>query len=108
MVGTDLLCPGVVPGYSVHEEMALWQEAGISPLEILRSATIIPAKFMGVDSRLGSVAEGKAASFILARANPLEDIRNAGQIEGVVFRGRYFSRKDLDQLQEDVKRKCAQ
>ncbi|MGD0338954.1 MAG: hypothetical protein ABSB78_09210 [Bacteroidota bacterium] len=46
MVGTDLLFPGVIPGYSVHEEMALWQEAGIFPAEILRSATIIPAKFM--------------------------------------------------------------
>ncbi len=106
MVGTDLITPGVVPGYSVHEEMVLWQEAGISPLEILRSATIVPAKFMHVDNRLGTIGEGKTASFVLLRANPLEDVRNAGKIEGVVFRGRYFSRTDLDRLLEDVKKVC--
>jgi imidazolonepropionase-like amidohydrolase len=104
MVGTDLLSPGVIPGYSVHEEMALWQEAGIAPAEILRSATIVPAKFMGLNDRLGSVAEGKTASFVLLRSNPLEDIGNANQIESVFLRGRYFSRADLDRLQQDVKR----
>ncbi len=49
---------GVIAGYSVQKEMVLWQEAGISPAEILCSATIIPVKFMAVDSRLGTVAEG--------------------------------------------------
>jgi len=106
MVGTDLLSPGVIPGYSVHEEMALWQEAGISPWQILRSATIVPAKFMGLDDRLGTVAEGKTASLVLLRANPLEDIRNIDRIEGVLFRGRYFNRADLDRLQQDVKKMC--
>ncbi len=106
MVGTDLLAPGVIPGYSVHEEMALWQEAGISPPQILRSATVVPAKFMGLDGRLGTVAEGKTASLVLLRSNPLEDIRNTGQIEGVLFRGRYFNRADLDRLQQDVKKMC--
>jgi imidazolonepropionase-like amidohydrolase len=106
MVGTDLITPGVVAGYSVHEEMALWQDAGIPPLDILRSATIIPAKFVGVNNRLGTVAEGKTASFILLRANPLEDIRNVDKIEGVMFRGRYFGRTDLERLMEDVKREC--
>jgi len=106
MVGTDLLSPGVIPGYSVHEEMELWQEAGISPAEILRSATIVPATFMGVDDRLGTVAEGKTASFVLLRSNPLEDIRSVGQIEGVCFRGRYFNRSDLDGLLDVVKKQC--
>ena len=108
MIGTDLLSPGVIAGYSVHEEMVLWQDAGISPADILRSATIIPAKFMAIDNRLGTVTEGKTASFVLLRSNPLEDIRNTGQIESVVFRGRYFSRTDLDRLQQDVKKMCKQ
>jgi len=106
MVGTDLLYPGIIPGYSVHEEMVLWQEAGISPPQILRSATIVPAKLMGLDGRLGTIAEGKTASLVLLRANPLEDIRNTGQIEGVLFHGRYFNRADLDRLQQDVKKIC--
>ena len=106
MIGTDLLSPGVIPGYSVHEEMVLWQDAGISPAEILRSATIVPAKFMGVNNRLGTVDRGKTASFILLRSNPLVDIKNIDQIEVVFLRGRYFSRTDLDLLLQDVKKAC--
>ena len=52
MVGTDLMCPALIPGYSVHEEMAIWQEAGIPAADVLRSATIVPARFMGLDKRL--------------------------------------------------------
>ena len=103
MVGTDLLFPGIIPGYSVHEEMALWQEAGIPPVDVLRSATAVPARFFGLSERLGTVAEGKTASLVLVRANPLEDIRNARQIRGVFLRGRYISRDDLDRLLEEAK-----
>ena len=103
MVGTDLLTPGILPGYAVHEEMAIWQEAGIPPADVLRSATIVPAQFMGLGDRLGSVSEGKTASMVLVRANPLEDVRNAQQIEGVFLRGQYFSREDLDRLLDEAK-----
>jgi imidazolonepropionase-like amidohydrolase len=103
MVGTDLMLPGIIPGYSVHEEMVIWQEAGIAPAEVLRSATIVPSQFMGLGDRLGSVSEGKTASIVLVRANPLEDIRNAQQIEGVFLRGQFFSRKDLDRLLDEAK-----
>ena len=103
MVGTDLMCPGLVPGYSVHEEMMIWQEAGIPPAEILRSATLVPMQFMGLDKRLGSISEGKTASMVLVRENPLEDISNAQQIESVFLRGRYFSSENLDQLLDEAK-----
>ena len=103
MVGTDLMLHGIFPGYSVHEEMAIWQEAGIPPVDVLRSTTIVPSQFMGLGDRLGSVSEGKTASMVLVRANPLEDIRNAQQIEGVFLRGTYFSRKDIDRLLDEAK-----
>jgi imidazolonepropionase-like amidohydrolase len=103
MVGTDLLCPGIVPGYSVHEEMAILQEAGIAPADVLRSATIVPAQFMGLDKRLGTIAEGKTASMVLVSANPLDDVRNAEKIQGVFLRGRYYSRADLNQLLAEAK-----
>jgi imidazolonepropionase-like amidohydrolase len=103
MVGTDLSVPGIVPGYSVHEEMLIWQEAGIPAADIVRSATIVPAKFMGLEDRLGSIREGKTASMVLVRGNPLEDIRNAQEIEGVFLRGEYFSRQDLDKLLAEAK-----
>jgi imidazolonepropionase-like amidohydrolase len=98
MVGTDLMVPGICPGYAVHEEMAIWQEAGIPPADVLRSATLVPAQFMGQGDRLGSISEGKSASMVLVRANPLDDVRNAQQIEGVFLRGHYFGRDDLDRL----------
>ena len=98
MIGTDLICPGLVPGYSVHEEMMIWQDAGIPLADILRSATIVPVQFMGLEDRLGSIREGKIASMILVRGNPLEDVSNAQQIESVFLRGQYFSREALDQL----------
>jgi len=92
MVGTDLMVPGIIPGYSVHEEMVIWQEAGIPPADILRSATIVPAQFMGLGDRIGSISEGMTASMVLVRGNPLVDISNAQQIESVFLRGQYFSR----------------
>jgi imidazolonepropionase-like amidohydrolase len=98
MVGTDLSVPGIVPGYSVHEEMLIWQEGGIPAAEILRSATIVPVEFMGMEDRLGSIEKGKVASMVLVRGDPLQDIRNAQQIEGVFLGGEYFSRQDLDRL----------
>jgi len=108
MVGTDLMVPGIIPGYAVHEEMRIWQEAGIPPADILRSATLVPAQFMKLGDRLGSVSEGKTASMVLVRANPLEDIQNAQQIESVFLRGEYFSREDLDQMLDEAKKLAQQ
>ena len=103
MVGTDLMLPGIIPGYSVHEEMAIWQEAGVPPADVLRSATLVPAQFMGLADRLGSVAVGKIASLVLVRANPLEDVRNAEMIEAIFLRGQYYSSDDLARLLSEAR-----
>jgi imidazolonepropionase-like amidohydrolase len=103
LVGTDLLAPGVIPGYAVHDEMAIWQQVGIPPADVLAAATIVPTQRMGLGARLGSLAEGKQASMVLVRANPLADIRNAQQIESIFLRGQYFSRTDLDRMLDEAK-----
>ena len=103
MVGTDLSVPGILPGFSVHEEMAIWQEAGTPPADILRSATLVPVRFMDLQNRLGTIEEEKMASLVLVRGNPLGDIRNAQKIEGVFLRGKYFNRHDLDELLVEAK-----
>ena len=103
MVGTDLVTPGVIPGYAVHHEMAIWQEAGIPPADVLRSATLVPARFMGLEDRLGTVTEGKTASLVLVRANPLEDVRNAQLIEAVFLRGQYYNRDYLNRLLSEAR-----
>ncbi len=107
MVGTDLVTPGIIPGEAVHQEMAIWQEAGIPPADVLRSATLVPAHFMGLDDRLGTVAEGKIASLVLVKGNPLEDIRNARLIDGVFLRGKYYDRADLDRLLSEAREAAA-
>lgn len=104
LVGTDLSTPGSLPGFSVHDEMEIWQEAGIRPADILRSATLLPARFLGRDDDLGSIAEGKTASMVLVRANPLDDVRHARDIEGVFVRGTYYDRAALDRLLAEARR----
>lgn len=98
MIGSDLGNPYVFPGWSVHEEMVSFQEAGIPTAAVLRMATIEPAIFTETDERLGSIAPGKTASMILVRKNPLKDVRHAREIEAVFLRGRYFDRAALDEL----------
>ena len=98
IVGTDLSVPGIIPGFAVHQEMAIWQDAGIPPADILRSATLVPAQFMGLGDRLGAVAKGKAASLVLVTANPLDRHPQCPVDRRRLSRGQYYSRADLDRL----------
>ena len=102
LVGTDLANPGILAGFSVHTEMKLWQAAGLPPAFVLQAATLLPARFLGVEARLGTVEAGKTASLVLTRNNPLQDIRNAADIEAVFVRGRYFDRTALGRLLADA------
>lgn len=103
LVGTDLANAFVLAGFAVHEEMRLFQEAGIPAPDVLRAATIVPARFCGVEDTLGTVAEGKTASLVLLSADPLADVANASRIEGVFLRGRYFDRAALEALLASVR-----
>lgn len=102
MAGTDLANPYVFAGFSLHDELRLLTEAGVPASEALRAATIIPAQFMGVADRLGTVETGKTASLVLLLANPLEDIRHTSKIHAVFLRGKHYDRAALDALLEGV------
>jgi imidazolonepropionase-like amidohydrolase len=99
LAGTDTP-PGVYifPGFSLHEELQRFVAAGFTPMEALQTATLNPAKFLGLQDRLGTIEEGKLADLVLLDANPLEDIRNTQRIAAVVVSGRYLSRADLDKM----------
>ncbi len=99
MAGTDT-APGVyiVPGFSLHDELANFVEAGFTPMEALQTATSNPAKFLGMEASFGSVEPGKVADLVLLSANPLEDIRNTRKISIVVADGQIFDRAALDQI----------
>ena len=102
LAGTDTGNPFCFPGFSLHEELALLVIAGLTPVEALRSATLSPAKFFGLDKTLGTIEQGKIADLVLLDANPLEDIRNTQRINAVISNGRVFDRKALDKLLADA------
>ena len=108
LAGTDTP-PGVYvfPGFSLHEELQRFVAAGFTPLEALQTATLNPAKFLGMEDRVGSIEKGKLADLVLLDANPLEDIRNTQKIAGVVVNGRYLSRTDLDKMLAGVEEAAA-
>jgi imidazolonepropionase-like amidohydrolase len=99
LAGTDTP-PGVYifPGFSLHEELQRFVAAGFTPLEALQTATLNPARFLGMENQLGTVEQGKLADLVLLNANPLDDIANTQNIAGVITSGHYFSRKDLDKM----------
>ncbi len=99
MAGTDTAAGvHVFPGFSLHDELALFVQAGLTPLQALQTATVNPARFMGRLADLGTVAKGKLADLLLLDADPLEDIANTRKIRGVVLAGRYFDRAGLDRM----------
>ncbi len=85
--GTDSGPVGRFQGYFEHMEMDLMAEAGMSPLEILRSATVDAARCMGVEDEIGTLTAGRWADFVVLTENPLEDITNARSIESVWIAG---------------------
>lgn len=101
MAGTDVANPFLFPGFSLHDELAAFVRAGLTPGEALKTATYNPAKFLGMLDRLGTVEKGKLADLVLLDANPLEDIHNTQKIRAVVLNGRYLDRSALDKLLVD-------
>jgi len=100
LAGTDLSRrrPTNLPGFSLHDELALFVEFGFTPAEALRAATYNAAKFANGLSEYGTVEKGKRADLVLLNANPLEDIRNSSKIDAVMLNGTMLDRSKLDAL----------
>lgn len=90
LAGTDLANPFIFAGASLHDELGLLVSIGMTPLQALQSATIEPARFLGVADSLGSVGAGRVADLVLLSANPLTEIGNVAKIEVVIANGRVF------------------
>lgn len=98
MAGTDCDNPYAFPGFSLHDELQMFVDLGMTPLEALRSATIVPAKFMNIADSIGSVSQGKLADLVLLKANPLDDISNTTTIEAVVANGKLYDRNYISSV----------
>jgi imidazolonepropionase-like amidohydrolase len=96
LMGTDAPQQFSVPGFSLHRELLRMRDAGMSPHEILKSGTKNVGDYFANEDSFGTIEKGKRADLILLNANPLEDINNVSKIEGVMVRGRWLSRQDLD------------
>jgi hypothetical protein len=104
VAGTDALVPGVVPGFSLHDELEALAKAGLSNQQVLESATRLPAEWLGTIDDRGVLAAGKRADLLLLEGNPLEDIRNTRRIAAVVVAGKLYSRKELDTRLDALRR----
>lgn len=87
LMGSDSGNPSVIPGYSAHKELEFMAAAGMPNAEVLRSATITPAKFLKMDDSIGSIKVGKIASFLMLDENPFENIKNSQTINRVMLEG---------------------
>lgn len=105
VAGTDAGSSGVVWGFSLHDELELLEEAGLTPVEALASATRLPATWLGIDSVVGTVEAGKFADLILLDANPLNDIKNTRKISGVFVNGRWLDKARISAMLSDLSKR---
>ncbi|HEX2207675.1 MAG TPA: amidohydrolase family protein [Longimicrobium sp.] len=104
IAGTDVGAPLLVPGFSLHDELALLvRDAGMSPLQALQAATVTPARVMGLQGETGTVEAGMRADLVLLDADPLADIRNTRRIHAVVANGLLLDRAALNALLADAR-----
>lgn len=88
----------VYPALSLHQELEIFQEAGVKPADILRAATINGPKFLGKSGRFDGIDAGKEADLVLLNQNPLENIKATQDIFAVVNNGTYYDRKALNEM----------
>lgn len=106
MAGTDTGDSFCFPGSALLEELELMASSGLSPAEVLRAATITPARYANRSNDFGGVSVGKIADLLVLDANPLADIRNVHATRMVVFNGRLFDRAELDKILAGVAEKA--
>jgi imidazolonepropionase-like amidohydrolase len=98
LAGTNGPSTNSFPGFSLHQELELLVKGGFTPLQALQTATFNPALYMAKLDKYGVVERGRIANMVLLDDNPLSDIRNTQKISGVVLRGTYLSRGELDEM----------
>jgi cytosine/adenosine deaminase-related metal-dependent hydrolase len=91
-------------GYTLHRELEALAGAGLTPWQVLATATRNPAEFLGASEEWGTIAPGRRADLVLLAANPLEDIRNTARVEATSIGGRWITRNELDEMVASARR----
>lgn len=102
LLGSDAPQVFNVPGFSIQHEMQSWAEAGIPSHAILKAGTMNVARFFDAEGEYGSIQPGAAADLILLSANPIENIFNMQQIEGVMVKGQWLPRAEIDRRLQGI------
>lgn len=98
LLGSDAPQVFNVPGFSIHRELAMLVEAGLTPYQALRTGTVNAARWLGHAGETGTVERGQRADLVLLDDNPLADVRNTRRVHGVMLNGRWLDRAALDSL----------
>ena len=100
VMGTDAGNIGTVHGPSIHREMRMMVDAGLTPLEVLRSATTNGAKALGLDGKVGAITSGMLADLVILDADPLADIGNLARVHRTIKNGVMY---DPEKLMESIR-----
>lgn len=95
LAGTDVAADRI-PGFSLHNELDLLAQAGLSPLDVLQAATLNPARTMHLTKDYGTVEAGKLADLVLLGRDPTRSVSALHDIRAVVLHGKLLTRPELD------------
>lgn len=104
IAGTDagFLNSFIYPGFALHEELQIFVDGGLTPLQALQASVVNGPKYFGLSDRYGSVEEGKVADLLILDHNPILDIGATREIHSLVKGNKLFSRAQLDHILEQV------
>ena len=102
LLGTDCNNPYIIPGFSIHRELELLVESGLSPYEALKTGTYNAAEFFGNLDTEGTIEVGKKTDIILLNKNPLKNIKNTKCIEGVLTNGKWLNKSYIQHMLEEI------
>jgi len=110
MAGSDAaaLNTYVYPAESLLQELEIFQQAGLTPIQILQSATLAGARYFKAEAQVSSIDSGKRADLVLLDENPLNDVGALRKVNAVLKAGKWYDRKQLDQFLAEAHRKKVQ
>jgi imidazolonepropionase-like amidohydrolase len=102
LLGSDAPQLFNMPGDSTFAELELYGAIGLSPMDALATATVNVARFFGQENRFGRLREGLEADVLLLSDDPMADLANVRKLEGVMLRGRWLPRTELDVMLDEI------
>ena len=103
--GTDAGIGVTIPGFSIHQELAFYKEAGLTNYEVLKTATVNASKTHSIMNNMGTIEVGKVANLILIDNNPLLDLSALQNPSTVFIKGRKLNRDSLDNFEKRARNK---